>query len=83
MDRYSATNDADTACNLMAMCRDSGLKPWRLKGREPVPVVHGGMDLGFVVGTVMGHACFAATLVGAAMAWRMRHGAPGAGGQTA
>lgn len=56
MDKSSATDPASAAAILQALARDSGLRPWRLGGKDLVPVVQGGMGVcvsaGGLAGTV-------------------------------
>lgn len=59
MDKSSATDAADTlAAELQALARTGGLRTWRLRGRELLPVVQGGMGVGVsaasLAGTVAG-----------------------------
>ena len=49
MDRYS-----ETAAALQALSRDSGLRNWRLKGTELLPVIQGGMGIGVSAGGLAG-----------------------------
>ncbi|HET6828367.1 MAG TPA: nitronate monooxygenase, partial [Ramlibacter sp.] len=39
---------------LSQLARSSGLKPWRLRGRELIPVVQGGMGVGISAGGLAG-----------------------------
>lgn len=39
---------------LAQLARSSGLKPWRLKGRELIPIVQGGMGVGISAGGLAG-----------------------------
>jgi nitronate monooxygenase len=52
MDKSSPTDRGAAALHLLA--RASGLKPWRLCGRELVPVVQGGMGIGVSAGGLAG-----------------------------
>ena len=52
MDKSSLTDRGAAALHLLA--RASGLKPWRLAGRELVPVVQGGMGIGVSAGGLAG-----------------------------
>ena len=52
MDKSSLTDRGAAALQLLA--RASGLKPWRLGGRELVPVVQGGMGIGVSAGGLAG-----------------------------
>jgi nitronate monooxygenase len=54
MDKFSVMNDAAHLEPLMSMCRTSGLKPWKLMGRDLVPVVQGGMGVGVSAGGLAG-----------------------------
>ena len=47
----SAETGADT---LRELARESGLKPWRLRGHELLPVVQGGMGIGVSAGRLAG-----------------------------
>ncbi len=49
------TLDASTSADaLHALARDSGLRTWRLRGKELVPVVQGGMGVGVSAGGLAG-----------------------------
>ncbi len=59
MDKSSVTEAADTLeAELQALARTGGLRTWRLRGRELLPVVQGGMGVGVsaasLAGTVAG-----------------------------
>ena len=59
MDKSSVTDAAETlAAELQALARTGGLRTWRLRGRELLPVVQGGMGVGVsaasLAGTVAG-----------------------------
>eukprot|EP01136_Pigoraptor_vietnamica_P042411 Opistho-1_new@16555 len=59
MDKSSATEGAGAlAAELQALAREGGLRTWRLRGRELLPVVQGGMGVGVsaasLAGTVAG-----------------------------
>ena len=59
MDKSSATDTADTlAAELQTLARTGGLRTWRLRGRELLPVVQGRMGVGVspasLAGTVAG-----------------------------
>ena len=47
-------SDADTASDLHAAAADAGLRPLRLRGREVLPVVQGGMGVGVSAGGLAG-----------------------------
>ncbi|MBW8892461.1 MAG: nitronate monooxygenase, partial [Burkholderiales bacterium] len=50
MDRSSD----ETAVALQALSRDAGLRNWRLKGVERLPVIQGGMGVGVSAGRLAG-----------------------------
>jgi len=62
MDKFSlaepavtAVNDAATAAaTLKTLSQDSGLKPWKLCGKDLIPVVQGGMGVGVSAGGLAG-----------------------------
>lgn len=54
MDKSSPIDAAALAARLGALVRDSHLKPWRLAGRDMVPVVQGGMGVGVSAGGLAG-----------------------------
>ncbi len=46
--------DADPAVRLVQLARETGLKPWTLRGRTLIPVVQGGMGVGVSAGGLAG-----------------------------
>jgi nitronate monooxygenase len=51
----SVESGQDVACNqLLSLCAASGLKTWRLGGRQMIPVVQGGMGIGVSAGRLAG-----------------------------
>lgn len=62
MDKSSPTDPAPAggadaaalAARLQILCADSGLRPWRLAGRQLVPVVQGGMGVAVSAGGLAG-----------------------------
>ncbi|MBP6494586.1 MAG: nitronate monooxygenase, partial [Rhodoferax sp.] len=62
MDKFSLTEPAVTAVNdaataaatLKTLSQDSGLKPWKLCGKDLIPVVQGGMGVGVSAGGLAG-----------------------------
>lgn len=56
MDKSSATDAAETlAAELQALARTGGLRTWRLRGRELLPVVQGGMGVGVSAASLAGN----------------------------
>jgi len=53
MDKFSPT-DADVTDQLARLASGSGLHPWKLAGKELVPVVQGGMGVGVSAGGLAG-----------------------------
>lgn len=47
-------NDSSAIDTLAALARDAGLSPWRLKNRELLPIVQGGMGVGISAGGLAG-----------------------------
>ena len=55
MTQQLLTDDASpVAADLAMLCHESGLLPWRLGGRELLPVVQGGMGVGVSAGGLAG-----------------------------
>jgi nitronate monooxygenase len=54
LDKLSLAGAAAVAARLLAMCSDSGLRPWEFAGQSLLPVVQGGMGVGISASRLAG-----------------------------